>query len=320
MSISSNPMHFLWTEKYRPSTLSEVVIPQEFKDALMRYVKDGKCPSFIFYSPEPGTGKTTTAEALVNDLGSTKLFINASTENSIDTIRNLVAQFATTASLLSDSPIKVVILDEADRLSPAAQDGLKGLIEEVAHLCSFILTCNNKAKLIDPLRSRCTEIDFIYTEEQQLELSTNMLKRMMEICKLEGVEFDPKALAQITKRCIPDNRKLLQTVQKYKDQYGKIDSGILAVSQAQDVGTLVAALKGQAFKSTLQWALDNADSIGDDFYRYIYNALKDAVSDQTHAQLILTLNDYQRHHNTVPDRFLHLSAMCSQIMIESQFK
>ena len=147
-----------------------------------------------------------------------------------------------------------------------------------------------------------------------------MLRRMMEICKLENVEFDPKALAQITKRCIPDNRKLLQTVQKYKDQYGKIDSGILAVSQAQDVGTLITALKGGLFQQTLQWSLDNADSIGDDFYRYIYNALKDVVTDQTHAQLILTLNDYQRHHNTVPDRFLHLSSMCTQIMIESKFK
>lgn len=321
MSVTAtNPEHFLWVEKYRPNTIAETILPESFKQALLKSVQDSKIPSFIFFSPSPGTGKTTTALALANDLGCQKLFINGSTDNSIDTIRNLVTQFATTASLFSDAPIKVVILDEADRLSPAAQDGLKALIEEVSKNCSFILTCNNKARLIDPLRSRCTEIDFVYSKEQQVELSTLMLKRVIELMKVENVEYDVKALATLTKACVPDNRKLIHTVQEYYRQYGKVDAGVIALHNSRDTKAFIDILKAKNFDSALKWCLDNSDAIGDDFYRFIYDSLKESLTDQSRAQIILTLNDYQRHHSTVPDRFLHLSALATQVMIESQFK
>lgn len=318
--VAANPEHFLWVEKFRPATLEQTILPASFKAALQKSVQDAKMPSFIFFSPSPGTGKTTTALALCHDLKCEKLFINGSTDNSIDTIRNLVTQFATTASLFSDAPIKVVVLDEADRLSPAAQDGLKALIEEVSKNCSFILTCNNKARLIDPLRSRCTEIDFIYTKEQQVELATLMLKRVIEILKLEGIEHDVKTLAALTKACVPDNRKLIHTVQEYVRQYGKVDAGVLALHNSRDTKVFVDILRAKNFDPALKWCLDNSDAIGDDFYRFIYDSLKDDLTDQSRAQIIITLNDYQRHHATVPDRFLHLSAMATQIMMESQFK
>lgn len=316
--LKTNPEHFLWTEAYRPD-FEGVIIPPDLKDRLRKFMDGGKIPSFIFYSPSPGTGKTTTARAMAAYMNSEPLFINASTENSIDTIRTLVVQYATTSNIFGDG-MKVVILDEADRLSPAAQDGLKGVMEAVSHNCAFILTCNNKGRIIEALRSRATEVDFMYTTEQQIQLSTLMLKRLMTILQELNIEFDVKALAALTKRYAPDNRKLLQMTQHYARLNGKIDSGILAEADSKDIANLFAALKSKVYPDMLRWCTNNADSIGDDFYRILYNLISPKVDDNSHAQLILLLNDYQRYHSVVPDRFLHLSALCTNIMMEVNIK
>ncbi|AXF41375.1 clamp loader subunit [Acinetobacter phage SH-Ab 15599] len=316
---ATDPTHFLWVEKFRPDNIEDTILPQDFKASLMKGIQESKLPSFIFYSPSPGTGKTTTALAVAKSVGSV-LFLNASIDNSIDTIRTRITQFATTSSLNFDKPFKVVVLDEADRLSPAAQDGLKALIEDVSKNCSFILTCNNKAKLIDPLRSRCSEVDFIYSKAQQLEVSTLMLKRLIDILEAEGVPYDVKALGALTKAVAPDNRKLLHISQEYFNRHGKIDEGILALQKSRDVKTYIDCIRKKNFDPMVQWCVDNSDSIGEDIYRYIYDALKDDLTDQSRASLILTLNDYQRVHNTVPDRFVHFTAMSTQVMIDTVFK
>lgn len=317
MTLASNN-HFLWTEKYRPP-FEDVIIPQELRETLLSYMKNKKIPSFLFYSPTPGTGKTTTAKAIANYMGSDHLFINASIENSIDVIRMQVIQFATTSSMFSDA-MKIVVLDEADRLSQAAQDGLKGVMEQVSANCAFILTCNNKAKLIEPLRSRVTEVDFIYTAEQQQKLSVFMLKRVLEILKQEQVEYDPKAVATLVNKYVPDNRKLLNELQRYSTKNGKIDVGILAEAESRDFATFLKVLKAKDFQGTLKWCTDNSDSIGDDFYNNLYTSLKDVVTDQSHAQLILTTNEYQRYHSIVPDRFLHFASLATHLMMEVSFK
>lgn len=314
----TDPSHFLWTEKYRPD-FENVIIPPEIKVTLQTYMGTKRIPSFLFYSQSPGTGKTTTAKAMAKYMGSSSLFINASVENGIDVIRTMVTQYATTSGIF-DEGMKIVILDEADRLSPAAQDGLKGLMEAVSKNCAFILTCNNKGKITDPLRSRVTEIDFIYTPDQQHQLSTHMLKRMISILKEENVEVDLRALADLVKRYVPDNRKLIEMCQFYAQLNGKIDTGILAVAESRDIKTLIGGLKDKKYEVVLKWGLDNGDSIRDDFYRDVYNNLKNSIDMQQLARLILILNEYQRYHSTVPDRLLHLVAMCTQIMMEITFK
>lgn len=311
--------HFLWVEKYRPQNLSDVIVPEDFKNLLLGLVSDGRLPSLLFYSKSPGTGKTTTARALCNELGIKPLFINASVNNSIDDMRTTVIQYATTSSVIS-SQQRIVILDEADRLSPAAQDALKGIMESVSGHCSFILTCNNKSKVIDPLQSRCTVVDFVYTPEQQLKLSALMMKRSIEILTQENVTFDKAALGKIVKSCVPDNRKLLSLLQQYAKQYKQIDSGLLIFAEKKDIRTFIDALKKKDFNAMLQWCMDNAEQIGDEFYFQIYEDLKPSIKDNSLPAFILILNEFQRYHAIVPDKYLHFTAMSTRVMMEVDFK
>lgn len=314
-----NASEFVWEQKYRPDLLDDVVIPKAFKESLRKYIIGGKIPNFLFYSPNPGTGKTTVAKAICNELGIKPLFINASLNNSVDDIRMMVVQYATTANMFGASQ-KVVILDEAERLSTAAQESLKGLIEQVSKNCSFVLTSNTKSRVIEPLRSRCTEVDFVYSTEEQLAISTQMLKRCTEILKLENVPFDLQVLVALVKKFSPDNRKILNELQRYSSENGSIDAGILGRLKGADSTVLVESLKNKKFDEVKAWCFDNFDRLGDEFYGQIFNTLSSLVTPQSVPQLVLVLNDYQRYHATVPDRFIHFTSLCTQIMVDVQFR
>ncbi len=315
----SNFEHVVWAEKYRPATLDDVIIPEQFKTSLKAYIADGKVPNFIFFSQSPGTGKTTTAKAICNDLKIHSLFINASLHNSIDDIRTMVVQYATSASLIG-SGRKVVILDEAERLSQAAQESLKGLIESVSKNCSFILTSNSKSKIVEPLRSRCTEVDFVYNADDILKIQAGMIRRCTDILKAENVEFELPVLVQLAKRFSPDNRKILNELQRYAKEFGKIDSGILGRLRSFDAETLIGALKAKKFDEVKQWCFLNSDGLQDDFYNRLFKTLEPVLVPQSVPQSILTLNDYQRHHHIAPDKFIHFTALCTELMMNVQFK
>lgn len=310
---------YIWAERYRPQTLEDVILPAKFKEDLKAHVAKGRIPSFLFYSPSPGTGKTTTAKALCNELGIKPLFINASLNNSIEDIRMKVVQYATTASLFGESQ-KVVILDECERLSPAAQESLKGLVEEVSSNCSFVLTCNTKSRVNEALRSRCTEVDFIYTQEDQMKLGAQMIKRCSEILTENNITFDIPSLAAVVKKYVPDNRKILGVLQQYSVKTGTVDAGILGQLKGADQETLLTALKEKKFDVVKSWCFENHDRLGDEFYLQVFKSLEQVVVPQSVPGMVLVLNDYQRHHATVPDRFVHFLAMCTQLMIDVQFK
>ncbi len=321
MSVkASNPSEVVWAQKYRPTSIEEVIIPPSFKAVLKPYIEEKRIPSMLFSSPSPGTGKTTTALALCNDIGVRPLFINASLDNSIDDIRTKVVQYATTASLVGGSQ-KVVVLDEAERLSQAAQESLKGLMETVSKNCSFILTTNNKGRIVEPLISRCTvEVDFSYNKEEQAVVDAMIFKRVEGILEAEGIPFDKLPVAHLVKSRSPDNRKILNEIQRYAKANGKIDNGILAVIKKADDSTLFEAMKVKKYDDVKSWVFDNFERLGDDFYLKVFKVVQEQCQPQSTPTAVLILNQYQRYHNVVPDRFVHFLAMCTELMMELQYK
>lgn len=259
------------------------------------------------------------AKALCNELGIRPLFINASMDNSIEDIRVKVLQYATTVSLTGDS-IKVVILDEAERLSQAAQDSLKGLIELVSANCRFILTTNSKGRIIDPLVSRCTEIDFVFGKDDQVAVSARMLRRCTEILNDRGVTFKLPVVAEVVKKYAPDNRKILNTLQQYAKGNNTIDEGILGKLRSSDATALISAMRSKNYNEVKAWVFDNFEIMLDDFYLKLFKTLEPMLNPQSVPQLVLILNDYQRYHAVVPDKFVHFLSMCTEVMMQVEFK
>lgn len=310
---------YIWAEKYRPNGLDEVIIPEDLKTQFRRFVADNQIPNLLLTSSSPGTGKTTTAYALCNELGIKPLFFNASLNNSIDDIRVDVVNYATTMSLFGAGSHKVVIFDEADRLSPAAMDALKGIIEEVHKNCRFILTANTKSKIIEPLQSRLTNIDFRFNKTDSDKLMAKMLKRTMEILTLEKVDFDPKSVAGIVKYFHPDNRRLLTFLQN-ESKLGRVDEGALAKAASISPETLIEAIKTKKYADVKQFLANNVDRIADDFYGRLFTMMESKVTDQSVPQLVLLLGEYQKYDSVVPSKFIHFLALCTEIMMQVQFK
>ncbi|ACV50235.1 gp44 clamp-loader subunit [Delftia phage PhiW-14] len=312
------PLEHVWYQRWRPSNLDNVVLPAGFKTKLLSYVENGRIPSLCFYSPSPGTGKTTAAWALCNYLGIRPLFINASMNNDVETIRTRVLEYATTMSLVGGG-FKVVILDEGERLSSTAQDSLKGLMEQVSKHCSFIITTNSKTKIVEPLLSRCDQVDFIYNSDEMIEINSQIVRRAMGILEAEGVPYDLNSLVDLVKDCAPDNRKVLVRLQSLAGQYGEINNAALQRMDSSMVSTLVESLKRKDFKAVNDWCMENYERFGDDIYGALLKGLRPSLQPQSLVDTIATLNDYQRYHNTVPDRYVHALAMCTTIMLETKF-
>lgn len=314
---------YLWAEAFRPSTLDDVIIPEAVKVQFRKFLEDGQLPNLLLTSQSPGTGKTTTAKALCNELGVKPLFINASINNSIDDIRITVTQYATTTaiSMFGDEKAnhKVVILDEADRLSAAAQDAMKGLIEEVHKNCRFILTANTKSKIIEPLQSRLTNIEFRFTQADSNKMMMQMLKRIFHILDTTKTAYDKTAVAGIVKAYFPDNRSLLTFLQM-EAKLGEVGAGSLAKAVAASPEALIDAMRGKKYKEVQQYVLNNIDRMSDDFYDRLFKLLEPAMTDQSIPQAVLILGDYQKYDNVVPSKYLHYLAMCTELMMQVSFK
>lgn len=331
MSVSQNHSEFIWEQRYRPQTISEVIIPDSIKERLENYVAEGRIPSFLFFSPSPGTGKTTTALALAHECGCPNpLFINASLDNNIEVIRQKVVQYSTTVSVVAKQKIKIVILDECERLSSAAQESLKGVLESVSKNCSFILTTNAKSRVVAPLVSRCRNIDFIWNKEESDKLKVKVCHRLTEILDLEHVLYDKKAIFAVVNKLYPDNRRILGVLQDYAQQNGKIDVGIVNSVEGTDIEALVQILKDGNFASMTQWVMENLDSIGPDFYgklfRYLYpdvrvsQSIPRRIAPDSVPELVDLLGEEQKYHQGVPDPYLHLCATFTKIMLNTNIK
>ena len=307
--------NFLWVEKFRPRTVDDCILPDSLKTEIKKFIETDQIPHFLF-SGRAGVGKTSIGKAIADELGADLLYINASNETGIDVIRNKVVQFASTSSF--EGNLKIVLLDEADRISANGQDALKATMEEFSKTTRFILTSNNKNRLIEPLQSRCTAFEFKIPDAEKNALMAQMIKRSAAILKTEGVEFDVKALASLIKKSFPDFRKTLNELQRYSVR-GKIDSSVL-IADAGSYDDLVTALKGKKFKDVREWIAKNSDIDSSSFFRYFFDNSSTLFEGKSIPNVILVLSEYQKSASVVIDQEINNIAAMIELMGVAEWK
>jgi len=307
----------LWVEKFRPKKISETVLTDDLKKTFQAFVDDGHIPNLLL-TGGPGVGKTTVAKAMLEELGATYMMINGSEESGIDVLRNKIKNFASTVSM--DGNRKFVILDEADYLNPqSTQPALRGFIEEFHKNCGFILTCNFKNRIIDPLHSRCSVIEFRIPTTEKPKLAGEFFKRVQTILDGEGVQYQPKAVAGVVEKYFPDWRRVLNELQRYSTS-GMIDSGVLVNISETNMKDLNSFLKEKDFKSIRKWVANNLDNDPSRMYRKIYDALYEDIQPQTVPHLVLATADYSYKSAFVADQEINMLAFMIEIMTQVQFK
>ena len=306
---------FLFVEKYRPQTIEECVLPKSLKNTFLSIVDTGELPNMMF-TGSAGVGKTTVARALCNELGMDYMMINGSEDGNIDTLRGKIKQFASTISLQGGQ--KVVILDEADYLNPqSTQPALRGFIEEFSKNCRFILTCNFKNRIIDPLHSRCSIYEFNLGNKEKM--ATQFMQRLQFILDSERIIYDNAVIAELIMKYIPDWRRVINECQRY-GMSGHIDTGILATLSETSIKGLMADLKAKNFKKMRKWVSDNIDVESSKLFRMVYDNMVEYVSPSSIPQLVLILADYSYKDSFVADHELNVVACMTEIMSQIKFK
>ena len=307
----------LWVEKYRPSKISDTILTDDLKKTFQTFVDEGYIPNLLL-SGGPGVGKTTVAKAMLDEIGATYMMINGSEESGIDVLRNKIKNFASTVSM--DGNRKFVILDEADYLNPqSTQPALRGFMEEFHKNCGFILTCNFKNRIIDPLHSRCSVVEFKIPNSDKPKLAGQFFKRVTDILTTEKVQFEPKVVAGVVEKHFPDWRRVLNELQRYSAS-GAIDSGILVNVSETNMNDLVAFLKEKDFKSIRKWVANNMDNDPAQVYRKIYDTLYEKIEPSTVPHLVLAVADYQYKSAFVADQEINMLAFMIEVMTQVKFK
>lgn len=307
----------LWVEKYRPSKISECILTDDLKTTFQTFVDEGYIPNLLL-TGGPGVGKTTVAKAMLEELGATYMMINGSEESGIDVLRNKIKNFASTVSM--DGQRKFVILDEADYLNPqSTQPALRGFIEEFHKNCGFILTCNFKNRIIDPLHSRCSVVEFKIPNTDKPKLAGQFFKRVQDILASEQVQYEPKAVAGVVEKHFPDWRRVLNELQRYSAS-GMIDTGILVNISETNMKDLSTFIKEKDFKSIRKWVANNLDNDPSRVYRKIYDTLYDEIEPSTVPHLVLAVADYQYKSAFVADQEINMLAFMIEIMTQVKFK
>ena len=308
---------FLWVEKYRPKTVADCILPTELKKTFSEFVKDKHIPNLIL-SGSAGTGKTTIAKAMVEEIGSTWMLINGSEESGIDVLRTKIKNFASTVSL--EGGRKYIILDEADYLNPqSTQPALRGFMEEFHKNCGFILTCNYKNRLIPPIHSRCSNIDFTIRNGERIKLAESFFKRVQDILGQEQIKSEPKAVAELINKFFPDWRRCLNELQRYSSS-GQIDAGILVNLSSENIKELVGFMKAKEFTNVRKWIVNNLDNDPSRIFRTIYNSLYDNLDHSTIPHAVVIIADYQYKSAFVADQEINMLACMTELMSQVKFK
>ena len=308
---------FLWVEEYRPKTIDDCILPSSLKTLFKSFIDKGELSNLLF-SGTPGIGKTTVAKALCDQLNCDWIMINGSEEGGIDVLRDKIKNFASTVSLSGGK--KVVILDEADYLNPqSTQPALRGFIEEFHKNCRFILTCNFKNRIIEPLHSRFSNIEFKINSKDKPKLASKLFERTISILKENNVDYNDKVLAQLVKKHFPDFRKVINELQRYSVS-GSIDVGILTNITNENLKSLMKLLKEKDFTETRKWVTQNLDNDPVRIFRSIYDNLYDNLQPETIPHAVLILADYQYKSAFVADQEINFTACLTEIMSQVKFK
>ena len=310
---------FLWVEKYRPHVVEECILPETTKQVFRGFVEQGELPNLLL-SGTAGVGKTTIARALCDQIGASYIVINGSDEGRfLDTVRNRVRQFATTVSLTSGASHKVVIIDEADNTTNDVQLSLRTAVEEFHGNCRFIFTCNFINKIIEPLHSRCTVVDFRIKHDQAVKLQGEFFNRLKTILTKEDVKFEDKVLAKLVRRYYPDWRRLINECQRYSAS-GSIDSAILVDVADVNLDSLLSALKKKDFTTVKNWVVQHMDNDPTMVMRKIYDSLYDVLKPSSIPEAVLIIAKYMNSIPIVPDQEINLLACLTEVMMSCEFK
>jgi DNA polymerase III delta prime subunit len=312
----NNSEEYLWVEKYRPKCVADCILPDRIKKVFQSYVDEGNLPNLML-TGSAGVGKTTVAKAMCEQLGLNHLFINSSEERGIDMLRTKIKGYASTISLTGGR--KVIILDEADYLTPEAQAGLRGAIEEFSDNCSFIFTCNFKSRLIDALHSRCSVIDFSLQAEEKPRMAAQLFARLSVVLNQENITYDKAVLIKIVEKFFPDYRRTLNELQRYSSG-GSIDAGTLAqVSDIRKITDLVKHLKEGNFAEMRKWVVVNSDIEPARIYRKVYDSLYDYFKPESIPQAVVILAKYQYQSAFVADQEINIVACLTEIMVDCEY-
>lgn len=264
-----------------------------------------------------GVGKTTIAKAMCDEIGINHLYINASENRGIDMLRTTIRNYASTVSLTGGT--KVIILDEADYLTPEAQAAMRGAIEEFAANCTFIFTCNFKARLIDALHSRCSVIDFALKADEKPKMAMQLMKRMESILTEESIKYDKAVLAKIIEKYFPDYRRTLNELQRFSSS-GNLDAGIVSqLSDVRKIADLVNSLKEKNFGEMRKWCVANSDIEPARIYRKIYDGLYEYMKSHSIPQAVVTIGKYQYQAAFVADQEINLVACLTELMVDCEY-
>jgi len=312
-----NKDEFLWVEKYRPKSVADTILPSELKNTFQQFVDQKNIPNLILTGPA-GVGKTTIAKAMLGELECDYIVINGSLNGNIDTLRNDILNFASSVSISGGR--KYVILDEADYLNAnSTQPALRNFMEEFSRNCGFILTCNFKNRIIEPLHSRCSVIDFKISKEDLAKLAKQFYKRASGILNQEGVEFDKAVLAEVITKYIPDWRRVLNELQRYSAT-GKIDSGILINLKDTELKNAISLMKDKNFTELRKWVGENSDVDQVEFFSNFYRKADEFFKPNSIPELVLTLSKYQYQAAFVADPEINIMAFLTETMIQCEFK
>ena len=310
---------FLWVEKYRPEPVDDCILPDESKKMFKGFLEQGQIPNLLLSGPA-GIGKTTIAKALCKELGADYYVINGSDEGRfLDTVRNQAKTFASTVSLASSSVHKVIIVDEADNTTPDVQLLLRASIEEFQKNCRFIFTCNYKNKIIEPLHSRCSVVDFHIKGKEKAQLASAFLKRINNILEQENIEFELKVVAEVIQKHFPDFRRTLNELQRYAAK-GRIDTGILAQVSDVKISDLIGYLRNREFTNMKKWVTSNIDNEPQVIMRKIYDNLYTYLLPKSIPEAVLVIGEYQYKATFVMDQEINLVAFLTELMMRCEFK
>ncbi len=308
---------FLFVEKYRPRKIDDTVLPYELKTVFKEFIANSNIPNLIL-SGGPGVGKTTVARAMLEEISADYIIINGSLSGNIDTLRNEIMQFASSVSFQGGR--KYVILDEADYLNAnSTQPALRNFMEEYSKNCGFILTCNFKNRIIAPLHSRCSVIDFDIKNAEKPKLASEFFERLKKILEMEGITYEDKVVAAFIQKHFPDWRRILNEIQRYS-AVGKIDAGILSNLQEVSIKDLMNNMKAKNYTAVRKWVAENINNDTNTIFRKLYDKAGDLFKAQSIPQLCLILADYQYKAAFVADHEVNLAACLAEIMVNCEFK
>jgi DNA polymerase III delta prime subunit len=316
MTLDVKSDELLWVQKYRPQKVADTILPENTKKAFQKFVDDNNVPNLLL-AGSPGTGKTTVAKAMLEQMGCDYIIINAALNRGIDVVRSEISTFASSISLAGGR--KYIILDESDYLTPDAQASMRNLIETFSKNCGFIFTCNFKNRIITPLRSRLSEVDFAIEKTEKPKLAAQFFKRTLSILKNEEVDFDQKVVARVIEKYFPDFRRILNELQKYSGN-GRIDEGIFADFKQESIDELFSLLKEKNFTGMRKWCADNSDQDPNEIFRKIYDTATDKIELKSMPAFVVSLADYMYKSSFVADQEINLVAFLTEIMMESQFR